>query len=433
MLIDFSMQNYKSFKAETVLSAEAGERLRKFQATHTVVMNGKRLLKNLLIFGPNGSGKSNLLAGLKQMQTIVLNDPGKVTDLLAADRFVLAPETQLSDTTFSVTFSVGQRIYGYQFSYNAKQISYECLTITEKRRPKVYFERSAQGFKTSVPALNEVAKRTKKNSLVLYTAMQNNDCVATEVFTWFAEDLLFVGDYQPTPVVSELVGLAKNEQVKNQLLNFLHFADFNIVDLEVNEQPTMPDSHLAAFSANPSYPSYSSYQMMNKLFAVHKVYDEAGNMIGTKSLAMESESRGTQKILMIALAFINAELNGNHKTLLFDEFDDSLHLELSQAMIRIFNSAASQNQFILTTHELQLLDSELRTDQIYLVEKDFKGESQLTSLFDFKDTRHTTRGGISYMKRYVEGRFGATPIIEPDKMLDALIDTEQNMTKLSGH
>lgn len=76
--------------------------------------------------------------------------------------------------------------------------------------------------------------------------------------------------------------------------------------------------------------------------------------------------------------------------------------------------------FILTTHELQLLNSKVRTDQIYLVEKDFQGMSDLTSIFDFKDTRNTTRSGINYMKRYVEGRFGATPIIEPNEMLNAL-------------
>lgn len=123
---------------------------------------------------------------------------------------------------------------------------------------------------------------------------------------------------------------------------------------------------------------------------------------------------------MIALAFINAEVNGNGKTILFDEFDDSLHLELSKAMIQIFNSKANKNQFIITTHELQLLDSNIRVDQMYLVQKDFQGLSSLVSIFDFKDTKNTTRSGISYMKRYMQGRFGAAPVIDPEEMLTAL-------------
>ena len=38
------------------------------------------------------------------------------------------------------------------------------------------------------------------------------------------------------------------------------------------------------------------------------------------------------------------------------------------------------NQIISTTHELQLLDQNLRVDQIYLFEKDFEGISTLDSM-----------------------------------------------------
>lgn len=413
------MKNFKSFKEETTLSAEAGERLSKKNKSNTIVINGKRILKNLLIFGPNGSGKSNLLDGLKQMQNMIMHDAAKVTDPLAVNEFLLSPETRVEDTYFDITFSVNKRIYEYEFAYNAKQFTYESLSAVLKTRKNIYFERTETSFRGNDTNLNEVATRTKKNSLVLYTAMQNNIPVPTEVFTWFADELVFVGDYQNTPVVSDLVSLAKDEKVKEQLLKFLHFADFNIVDLEVNEQRTPIDWNLRYLDSKVLSPT------MNQLLAVHKVYDENGDLAGKQRLSMESESRGTQKILMIALSFINAELNGNGKTLLFDEFDDSLHLELSKAMISIFNSEANNNQFILTTHELQLLDAGLRIDQIYLVEKDFKGVSELSSIFDFKDTRNTTRGGISYMKRYVEGRFGATPIVEPTEMLNALTATSK--------
>jgi len=408
------MRNFKSFKQETSLSAEAGERLRKYQDTNTVIVNNKHILKNLLIFGPNGSGKSNLLDGLKCMQTMILNNPVKVTDLLPYNGFIL--DSSSEDTNFNVIFSIGKDIYEYEFSYNRKEITFERLSKVLKTRKKVYFEREQNKFKSDDQSLMEIARRTKRNSLVLYTAMQNNIKIPTEIFTWFSENLIFVGDYRFNSAVSELIGLAKDESVKEQLLNFLHFADFNIIDLEVNEQPALGNS--LEYSAD--------LPMMNQLFAVHKVYNDNGDLIGKRRLSINSESQGTQKILMIALSFINAEINGDDKTLLFDEFDDSLHLELSQAMVKIFNSKTNKNQFILTTHELQLLDSDVRVDQIYLVEKDFKGESELASIFDFKDTRNTTRSGISYMKRYFEGRFGATPIIDSDEMLDALTNNFKN-------
>src|SRR5699024_7407210 len=112
-------------------------------------------------------------------------------------------------------------------------------------KSKVYFERSAEGVTTTSEALRSVAEKTKRNSLILYTAMQNNLAVPTEVFTWFSEDLVFVGRYEDSVAVSELVGLAKDDTVKARLLAFLHFADFNIIDLEVVEQsiPTLSYGH----------------------------------------------------------------------------------------------------------------------------------------------------------------------------------------------
>lgn len=254
--------------------------------------------------------------------------------------------------------------------------------------------------------------------------MQDNDPTAISVFTWFSEDLLFVDDYQSAPIVNDLIGLIQDEGVKQQVLNFLRSADFNIVDLEVNERPPHMDWYGRLLNQSGEQPHF-----VNQLLTVHKVYDKNGGVVGKRRLPLESESRGTRKIVLLALAFINAEMNGDGKTLLLDEFNDSLHPELAKAMIRIFNSVANQNQFILTTNELQLLDSKVRIDQIYLVEKDFKGVSNLTSIFDFKDTRNTTRGGISYMKRSVEGRFGAMPVIDPDQMLNALAARDNDIDK----
>ncbi len=117
---------------------------------------------------------------------------------------------------------------------------------------------------------------------------------------------------------------------------------------------------------------------------------------------------------------IQAQLSDSGRSLFFDEFGDALHLELASALVAIFNSPQNHNQFILTTHELQLLDEKLRTDQIYLMEKDFKGQSDLKSIFDFKDARELGRGDTSFMKRYIQGRFGALPQVSVLAMQEAL-------------
>lgn len=410
MLIDFRMKNFKSFKNEAILSAEVGERLSRFKKTNTVNIGRTSVLKNLLVFGPNGSGKSNLLAGLKTMKHMVLNDPSKATDALPANQFLLSTHSDVEDTTFAVNFKKDESEYKYEFSYNQKIITYEKLTLIKNGKESVYFERNRQTFLSLPKSLTDVSERTKANSLFLFTAQQNNNAVAIKAMTWFDEDLVFVESYQEEAIPDDLAMLVKDDRIKKQLLRFLRFADFNIIDIEVLEGEPLPMSGYIIPVLHTN----------TRLLTVHKVYDSVGNYAGHKKMAVASESRGTQKILMIALSIISAELHGDGKTLLFDEFDDSLHLELSQALIRIFNSESNKNQFLLTTHELQLLDSAIRVDQIYLVEKDFQGVSDLSSVFDFRDMRNTSRQGVSYMKRYIEGRFGATPIIDPEEMLESL-------------
>ena len=85
-------------------------------------------------------------------------------------------------------------------------------------------------------------------------------------------------------------------------------------------------------------------------------------------------------------------------------------------MLKIINSESNTNQFIFTTHNLNLLDSDLRIDQIYMTEKDFLGRTDLFSLFDFNELSGVSRSDISFFKRYLNGQFGALPDIDVEGM-----------------
>jgi AAA15 family ATPase/GTPase len=214
-----------------------------------------------------------------------------------------------------------------------------------------------------------------------------------------------------------LINLTKDVQIKNELLQFLKVADFNITDIKVRNVPDPLLSERAREILKKTAPDdYESLTTSQEIYTSHTLYNPIGDVVGEEEFPLSQESRGTQKIFLIALSIINAQINGNGKTLLFDEFDDSLHFELSNALIELFNSAENRNQFILTTHELQLLDAPLRVDQIYLIEKDFQGVSSVKSIFDFNDSRKNARRDISFMRNYMQGRFGAIPQVDTDKM-----------------
>lgn len=66
-------------------------------------------------------------------------------------------------------------------------------------------------------------------------------------------------------------------------------------------------------------------------------------------------------------------------------------------------------QLIFTSHNVTLLDPYLlRRDQICFVEKDRYGASSLVNLAEFKGIRNNK----SYADAYLEGLFGAIPLVE---------------------
>lgn len=118
------------------------------------------------------------------------------------------------------------------------------------------------------------------------------------------------------------------------------------------------------------------------------------------------ESDGTQRLLDIIPA-IDMFLN-NGTTVVIDEVDESLHPSLLKAIIaKIMDSNPIKGgQFIVTTHESNLLDSDIyRQDEIWFVEK-HNGSSELYPLTDF-----SPRSDLQLQKGYLMGRFGAIPFL----------------------
>ena len=93
--------------------------------------------------------------------------------------------------------------------------------------------------------------------------------------------------------------------------------------------------------------------------------------------------------------------------LLIDEIDTSLHTQLVEFIIGMFNSS-ERAQLVYTSHNTHLLNTDFqRRDQVYFVNKRGDGSSDLYSLYDFKDFRDT----LDMEKAYLQGRFDAVPYI----------------------
>lgn len=425
MLIEFRVKNYGSFRDKTVLSAETGSRLRKFKATNTFDNKPVSTLKSLLIFGPNGAGKTQLLRALSQMERLVaIGGTQTVTQNLPYYPFLFDSSSKTKDTLFGIKILLGNKVYDYSFSYNRERIKSEVLTITSNQNTEIYFKRTENKLVTSSSELQSMVPKLRKNALFLFLAQQANDPEATNVFKWFDKDLLFVGN---TGIPDEMLDLMKNENLKKEMLLFMNLADLNISDIVVRDVGiTLLDENLEKIYDNMHL---SAPPTIRQIFTKHKVYDENNNVISTEEINFNAESEGTRQLFYIVFAMIFSQINGDHKTIIIDEFDKSLHQELASSLIRVFNSVGNKNQFIVTTHDIQLLDDQVRTDQIYLVDKDYHGVSELKSIFDFRDARNKGRRDVSFAKRYISGQFGSVPVIDVDGLVNLIANTSKRFGK----
>ncbi|MGZ9850990.1 AAA family ATPase [Limosilactobacillus ingluviei] len=426
MLIEFRMTNYASFRQSTVFSAEPGAYLRKYKETNVFNEESLPVLKNLLIFGPNGAGKTRLFKAMNLLGRLVISGGAKtVNSRLPYRPFLFDDSSTNEPTKFGIKFIRHGKIYDYSISYNAKQVLEEKLILIKGNKETIYFERKADIFITLPKPLHSVINRLRPNALLIYFAQQENDPVAREVFEWFYQDLMFLSD-QTTSLPEWMAKLLERPELKRELVSFLRFADFIIDDVLVRPvQLRVPEKIANVIQALGQEEDFPTTQL--QLFTVHKRYNAAGDVIGTEELPLLQESLGTRQLLTIFLATIYAQVYHNEKTIIIDEFGSSFHHELSTALIRIFNSSANCNQYFVATHDFKLLDEKVRTDQIYLIEKSFKGVSDLKSVFDFKEPNNNGRTDIRFAKRYIEGRYGAVPVIDHEQLTNVLAKTNRSL------
>ena len=122
------------------------------------------------------------------------------------------------------------------------------------------------------------------------------------------------------------------------------------------------------------------------------------------SFSMSEESDGTIRILDL----IEVLLCKKDKVFFIDEIDRCLHPKLTYKLIKTYLEFSQKKniQLVVTTHESRLLDFELlRRDEVWFVDKNKDGESEIYSLEEYN-----SRFDQKIDKAYLEGRYGGVPV-----------------------
>jgi uncharacterized protein len=421
MLINFTVENFRSFKQPHTLSMEATSIK---ELKDSVISRGKyKLLPSAVIYGANSSGKSNLLMAIAIMKGLILNSVKlNPDDKLHFDPFSLIDGKEELPTSFEVEFLIDTTKYRYGYEYvSAKIISEWLYETNEGEREYNLFLRSEDDINVSKKRFKEgVGKEnsTPANRLFLSLAAQLNGAKSKQIIKWFRHCNLISGLDSDSYEGYTIKMFHEKLKGCDSALRFFHKLELGFEDITFNETD-FRDDMLPSKIADDIKETLKKKLSGEKIISVkttHKVYDENGIFVRTQSFNKDSmESEGTKKIIEMSGPIFDTLING--KVLLVDELDAKLHPILTQQIISLFSNLElnlNGAQLIFATHDTNLLNVKtFRRDQIWFTEKDKTEATDLYSLVEFKDANGTKiRNDRSLEKDYINGRYGAIPYIK---------------------
>lgn len=389
MLVQFMIKNVLSFRDETILDITAINAYKEHECNLIDIGAKDKFVRVAAIYGANASGKSNLNIAMRYFQKIVVESLNNVDDgedaVLKRYYNPFSFESNNENSEFQIIEIVGEDEYRYGFEYNSECIVAEWLyrKNLNTNRTSIIFERTTENveFGASVRKECELYK-TQIPTETLVLSFFNKLKLKTEVFKTvynsIMDTLVVSTDFCEDQGLLEAMLPQIIDEEKEDLLRFLNAIDTGIKDI-----------------------GYDDNEKEISFFTVHKGRDDKYYPLG-----LYCESEGTIKSIMLFIYARTAILND--KSIFVDELNVKLHPLLLKFIIDLFYNNNSEAQLIYTTHDTTLMDKKFfRRDQIWFVQKDQFGYSELSALSDFK-----VRSDASFEKDYLAGVYGGIPFLK---------------------
>ncbi len=422
MILELKFKNFLSFKDEVVFSFEATSD--KYLEDYYVAEPepGVRILKMAMIYGANASGKSNVLHAFDFVRSFVKRIPTqseKSTEFIPF-KFV---DNQDLPGSFDMIFYIEGTKYKYSLVLDEEKVHSEILHYYPGTQPAIIFERTldiendtsilkfGSKIKLSDQAIEAIQLKTLKNMSVFAAFTQVNISLPqlNIPLNWFRKQFMpMIDPYSSLTNYSDSY-IKKDERVKNQALDFINKADFNISAVSFKKQTTWLDDEVLKLIEAGSMPDEQKHKLLNekaihidKRLFEHKIIIK--NKVKYYSLPDELESKGTLRYYGLSAPFFNAISNDSFLSI--DEIGTALHPLLVMHFLKEFLKKSNKAQLLFSTHNDSLLSEKdiIRKDAIWFTEKDKQGITSLYSLSDFN-----IRKELSYYNAYKQGKFGAIP------------------------
>lgn len=374
------------------------------------------------ILGANASGKTNVLRAMWDMRALVL---GSFSNLrpggsIPRRRFQLDPVAENEPSRFEIDLVLSGVRHEYGFSLDDKHVVEEWAYRFPKGRAALIFHRreAELEFGSSLKSrLRSVREIVRPNSLFLSAAASANNSDLMPLFDWFHENLRLAESQNRNYRQIFSAEMLADEEHRAFVLALLKAADLGVTNVRM--EPADPalqerlDRAVRIISGDEGDSETGTeiveYEAMG-FSLTHR------GTAGEIELDASDESLGTLIWLGLVGPVVESLTEGS--VFLVDELDASLHPMLVSRLIRLFEDPKTnprRAQLIFNTHDVTILGDStpsnlVSRDQIWFTEKLNDGRSRLYPLSDF-----SPRKGEAIARRYIAGRYGATPIISDEQ------------------
>ncbi len=432
MLIKFRVKNFLSFYEEQELSM-IKSRVTK-HPDHVCITKSTQpsLLRSAAIFGANASGKSNLIKAVKFCRDIITGNSINRETIQVPIYKLNADPDPVSSFIFDIL--TNGNCYEYGFEINKGKLQKEWLLKTTKTSSKPVYIRENGKIKFTIKAIKKyqpiydnLEYELKDQQLVLTMVNQKNPEVIIselrDVYLWFKDKLQII--FPDSRYLHSHAQMRVDTEFKDFIINMIRIFDTGIEGFKSNSYPLMdkkvnlPDLIKRDIAESIEKNEVVLLSEQREYFLIHR--DENDELtaeelvvIHRKNISKEEvefhfreESEGTLRIFNLLPVLY--QLTKKDSVVMIDEIGRSLHSLIPLKFLEHFYKTCKnhQNQLIITTHELMMLNLDhFRRDEIWFIAKNSQNASCLYSLEEFK-----TRFDKELLSAYLDGRYNAIPIL----------------------
>ena len=440
MLLNFSVENYKSFLENAQFSMIPAPKQHGLDYSIHTEKVGKKNIKGLcssVIYGPNASGKTNIIGAMDVLRAIVLrgnirnaeeqNSPNK-----AAYNLELIPNNLLEE--------VKPVVFRISFVDNSMKFDYELGILLGSFLDDTY-QRTVQEEKLLI---NDelLFERTDKVQLGDYKkigkympsqALKNPDTVSLFANQSLVEDELFLSNGFKL-LVSPNLSKTINDWFAEKFMVIYRADAIQLIRRfsEPQKKTVFVEKTICEaakiFGINSNSVAYVTKGDDGEA-KLYSIFEDKNDENSVKAVFAEVfESFGTIRFINMFPLVLRAIATGG--TLVVDEFDASIHPMALMSIINVFHNDdinKKHAQLIFNTHNPIFLNSNIfRRDEIKFVEKDDDSLlSEVYSLSDFGTSgENGVRKGDDYMKNYFISQYGAIKAIDFSPIFESEVSEE---------